>query len=404
MKLHSSLMTAVTETVYQIFHDQKMADKAIQHVLKSNKKWGSRDRAFIAENCYEMVRWWRLLHFINESRVNNLHPSTLMRLLGILLRMKGIDLPEWSEFKGLSRSHIKFRYDEAQKIRKVKESIPDWLDQLGADELGEKWESVLSSLNVTAPLTIRVNTLKTNYSQLAMALIPHGVKLHPIPDVPNAARVEERSNLFSLPEFKEGLFEVQDAGSQLIPMMTGVKPGLRVIDACAGAGGKSLQLACMMENKGAIIAMDIEEWKLEELKKRARRNGIHNIETRLITGKVIKRLRGSADVVLLDVPCSGLGVLRRNPDAKWKLQPSTIEELHSKQAEILQSYSSMVKDGGILVYATCSILPSENEKQVAAFLAKNPQFQLVEERWSDLSGGLMDGFYMARMARQDKQD
>ncbi len=205
MKLHSSLMTAVTETVYQIFHDQKMADKAIQHVLKSNKKWGSRDRAFIAENCYEMVRWWRLLHFINESRVNNLHPSTLMRLLGILLRMKGIDLPEWSEFKGLSRSHIKFRYDEAQKIRKVKESIPDWLDQLGADELGEKWESVLSSLNVTAPLTIRVNTLKTNYSQLAMALIPHGVKLHPIPDVPNATRVEERSNLFSLPEFKEGL-------------------------------------------------------------------------------------------------------------------------------------------------------------------------------------------------------
>ena len=113
-----------------------MADKAIQQVLKSNKKWGSRDRAFIAENSYELVRWWRLLHYINETRTDNLHPNTIMRLLGILLRMKGIELPEWTEFKGLSRSHIKFRYDEAQKIRKVKESIPDWLDQLGGRRIG----------------------------------------------------------------------------------------------------------------------------------------------------------------------------------------------------------------------------------------------------------------------------
>lgn len=393
-------MTAVTETVYQIFHDRKMADKAIQQVLKSNKKWGSRDRAFIAENSYELVRWWRLLHYINETRTDNLHPNTIMRLLGILLRMKGIELPEWSEFKGLSRSHIKFRYDEAQKIRKVKESIPDWLDQVGAEELGERWDATLKALNQTAPLTIRINTLKTNYNQLAKDLLPKGVRLLPIADLPDSARVEERSNLFALPEFKEGMFEVQDAGSQLIPLMTGVKPGLRVVDACAGAGGKSLQLACLMENKGAIIAMDVEEWKLEELKKRARRNGIHNIETRLITGKVIKRLRASADVVLLDVPCSGLGVLRRNPDAKWKLQAETVEELQKKQAEILQSYASMVKEGGTLVYATCSILPSENEKQVAGFLEANPQFKLEEEKWSDLTGGMMDGFYMAKMVRQ----
>lgn len=403
MRLHPTLITAVTQTVYQIFHDKKMADKAIQSVLKSNRKWGSRDRAFIAENAYEMVRWWRLLHFINETRIDNLHPSTLIRLLGIQLRMKGMDLPEWPEFKGLSRSHIKFRYDEAQKIRKIKESIPDWLDQVGASELGTAWDKILASLNTTAPLTIRVNTLKTTYAQLAAALMKQGVYLQPVANVRDAATVEERSNLFSLPEFKEGLFEVQDAGSQLIPLMTGVKPGLRVIDACAGAGGKSLQLACMMENKGTIIAMDVEEWKLEELKKRARRNGIHNIETRLITGKVIKRLRGSADVVLLDVPCSGLGVLRRNPDAKWKLQPSTIEELHGKQAEILRSYSSMVKEGGTLVYATCSILPSENENQVATFLKENPGFKLVEEKWSDLASGLMDGFYMAKIIKQENQ-
>ena len=146
--------------------------------------------------------------------------------------MKGIELPEWTEFKGLSRSHIKFRYDEAQKIRKVKESIPDWLDQLGAEELGERWDATLKALNQTAPLTIRINTLKTNYNQLAKDLLPKGVRLMPIADLPDAARVEKKQS-FALPEFKEGMFEVQDAGSQLIPLMTGAKPGLRVVDACA---------------------------------------------------------------------------------------------------------------------------------------------------------------------------
>ena len=400
MKLHPSLLTAVTDTVYLIFHDKKMADKAIQQVLRSNKKWGSRDRAFIAENCYEMVRWWRMLHFINETRVDNLHPQTLLRLLGILLRMKGVDLPEWPEFKGLSRSYIKSKYELAQSTRKIRESLPDWLDQIGEEELGTSWEATIKVLNETAPLTLRINTLKTDFASLSVVLSKKGVRLIKMEGLPNAALVAERTNLFTLDEFKDGLFEIQDAGSQLIPLMTGAKPGLRVVDACAGAGGKSLQLACMMENRGTIIAMDVEEWKLEELKKRARRNGIHNIETRLITGKVIKRLRASADIVLLDVPCSGLGVLRRNPDAKWKLKPESIEEIKIKQAEILSSYAAMVKPGGILVYATCSILPSENEQQVAQFLATHPQFSLEEEKKSDLLSGRMDGFYMARMVCQ----
>ena len=397
MKLHVPLLSAVVNTVYTIFHENKMADKAIQQVLKSNRKWGARDRAFIAENSYDIVRWWRLLHYINETNINNISPSTIWKLLGIKLRLNGIDLMEMPEFKGLSRNKIKARYEEAVKIRKIKESLPDWLDDLAGEELGAQWDEMATALNKTAPLSIRINTLKTNFEALKTLLAKDKVEIRPVNGIESAAYIKERSNLFSNQAFKDGFFELQDAGSQLISIFSNVKPGMRVIDACAGAGGKSLHLACMMENKGTIIAMDVEEWKLEELKKRAKRNGLHNIDTRVITGKVVKRLKGTADLVLLDVPCSGLGVLRRNPDAKWKLKPEFIEELKVKQADILQSYSSMVKPGGKLVYATCSILPSENENQVRNFLKNNEQFVLVNEHHTYPPKDGFDGFYMALM-------
>jgi 16S rRNA (cytosine967-C5)-methyltransferase len=170
---------------------------------------------------------------------------------------------------------------------------------------------------------------------------------------------------------------------------------MRVIDACAGAGGKTLHLASLMQGKGRIVSMDIEDFKLNELKRRARRNGIPNIETRLIEGaKTIKRLAESADRLLLDVPCSGLGVIRRNPDAKWKLNPEFIARVQETQAEILSTYPVMLKPGGLMVYATCSILPVENENQVQKFLEANPNFELIEEKHVWPSEGF-DGFYMA---------
>jgi 16S rRNA (cytosine967-C5)-methyltransferase len=399
MRLHPSLLNAVVETVSTIFVEKKMADKAIQAALKSNKKWGARDRAFIAQYSYEMVRWWRLLHYINESNIDNMRPNIIWKLLGILLRLQEIDLLQMEEFKGLSRNKITARYEEAQSIRKVRESLPDWMDQLCHTELGERWESLSKALNHQAPLCIRVNSLKTNFEELKARFKKHDIDLLQVPDVANAAYLKERINVHSLPEFKDGFFEIQDAGSQLIGKFLDVKPGMRVIDACAGAGGKTLQLATMMENKGTIIAMDVEEWKLEELKKRAKRNGVHNVDTRLITGKVVKRLRESADAILLDVPCSGLGVLRRNPDAKWKLQPEFIDEIKVKQAQILEQYSSMLKPGGKLVYATCSILPSENENQVQSFLTKHPEFSLVKQYHTNPAVDKFDGFYMALLTK-----
>ena len=202
-------------------------------------------------------------------------------------------------------------------------------------------------------------------------------------------------NLFQLESYKNGLFEVQDAASQLIAPYLQVKPGMKVSDACAGAGGKALHLACLMQNKGSILAMDVEVKKLQELEKRAQRGGVRIINTSIATKDVILRNKESADRLLLDVPCSGLGVLRRNPDAKWKLTPTFMDEIQQTQASILNDYSSMLKIGGLMVYATCSILPVENNLQVKHFLENNiGKFELLNEQ-SILPSQGYDGFYMA---------
>ena len=216
-------------------------------------------------------------------------------------------------------------------------------------------------------------------------------------------KLEERANVFITAAFKNGNFEVQDANSQLVSEFLEVAPGQRVIDSCAGAGGKTLHLAALMENKGQLIALDIYANKLKELKRRAKRNGAHNIEPRPIDStKVIKKLYGTADRVLIDAPCTGMGVLKRNPDAKWKMQPEFLEKVMQTQQEILSSHSKMVKSGGKMVYATCSILPQENNQQVVKFLAseEGKDFSLEEERKLYASKTGFDGFYMARLAKK----
>lgn len=196
---------------------------------------------------------------------------------------------------------------------------------------------------------------------------------------------------------------MQDYSSQLVAPLLAPQPGMRVVDACAGGGGKTLHLASLMENKGSIIALDTQAWKLDELRLRARRAGATNIETRAIESrKTIKRLYGSADRLLLDVPCSGIGILRRNPDAKWKLQPEQIDKLRATQQEILQAYAPITKPGGRMVYATCSILPSENQDQVEKFLNSEAgkSFKLLEERRILPQDDGFDGFYMALLSRE----
>ncbi len=400
MKFHLNLIKAVNSAIYQIFEESKYADKVLERLLKSDNRWGARDRAFIAENTYEMVRFWRLITTCAGLETHELNEPNLFTLFGTWQVVKGVRIPDWQEFRNVDPKKIEHTYNQLKTKRKFIYSFPDWMDEMGVKELGKQWNKEAEALNDTAPVVIRVNLLKTSKEQLITSLASREIKTHVIEGCKDGLRLDQRQNLFITPEFKEGLFEVQDASSQLVVPFLQIEPGMRVIDACAGAGGKTLHLAAVMGNKGRIISMDTEQWKLDEMKKRGRRAGVSNVEPRLIEGpKTIKKLADTADRLLLDVPCSGMGVLKRNPDAKWKLDAGFIERLQHTQQEIVSNYSSMVKVGGKMVYATCSIFPSENEKQVERFLASHPNFELEEMKTILPSESGFDGFFMARMKR-----
>jgi 16S rRNA (cytosine967-C5)-methyltransferase len=399
MKVHRVLVEAVISALEQIFIEGKYADKVIERILKANPKWGARDRAYIAENTYEMVRWWRLINFAGDNQETNINKGSLWHLFGVWQVLKGAEYPAWTEFKNVKPAIINKRKEEAQKNIPIAQSIPDWLNELGKDQLGEDWSAEIAALNMPASFVIRVNTLKTTREKLLQELSQFEIKAELLTDYPDAIKINKRSNLFANPLFKTGMFEVQDASSQKVAAFLDVKPGMHVIDACAGAGGKTLHLSALMESKGRIVSLDTELWKLEELRKRAKRAGAQNIETRLIEANTINKLKNSADRVLLDVPCSGLGVLKRNPDSKWKLKPEFIDNIKLTQQKIITEYAEMVKPGGLMVYATCSILPMENAHQVDAFLQKNTNFEKIKEEVVSPNKTGFDGFYMALLKK-----
>ena len=401
MKLHRNLVFATIDSLHLIFNENKQADKVLKNTLKRDKRWGARDRGFIAETTYDIVRWKRLYSKIAEVK-EPFNRANLFRLFTVWATLKGIQIPDWPQFENTPTRKIKGKFDEFSKIRKFKESLPDWLDELGQKELGKKWDKEIHSLNKLADVILRVNTLKTTKEKLQNNLQELEIETENIKGYPQALKLVKRTNVFVTEAFKNGWFEVQDASSQKVAKFLNPKPGTRVVDTCAGAGGKSLHIAALMENKGQVIALDIYENKLKELKRRAKRNGAHNIETRTIdSSKVIKKLIQKADKILIDAPCSGIGVLKRNPDSKWKLQPEFLETIKNTQREILDSYSRMVKPGGQMVYATCSILPSENEKQVQDFLERKSgkDFKFVKEEKVFPSESGFDGFYMALLQK-----
>ena len=400
MRLHRNLVLAVIHALDLIYNENEYADKVVQKTLKLDKRWGVRDRKFVAETIYDMVRWKRLYNEIAGTK-EHYSRDNLWKNFAVWATLKGIDLPDWRYFEGTPTRRIKGKFDELQSIRKFRESIPDWLDETGEAELGKRWDDEIKELNKQARVILRTNTLKTNRKELQRLLHEEEIGTEIVPSAPDALVLIERKNVFLSQAFKKGLFEVQDASSQLVAPFLDIKPGQKVVDTCAGAGGKTLHLASLMENKGQIIALDIHAHKLAELKKRAKRDGAHNIETRTIEGtKSIKKLKGKADRVLIDAPCSGIGVLKRNPDSKWKLNADFIDRIRKTQAEILDQYASMVKPGGKLVYATCSILPSENEKQVKAFLTNHKEFDMIKDKKVSPAASGFDGFYMALLERK----
>jgi 16S rRNA (cytosine967-C5)-methyltransferase len=403
MRLHRNLVYTTIDSLHAIFNEGEYADKVVARALKKDKRWGSSDRKFVAETIYEIVRWKRLYAEIAEVK-EPYDRDDLWRMFAVWAVLRGYPIPDWRQLEGTPQRKIKGRFDELSKIRKYRESIPDWMDELGVKELGEAlWTKEIEAQNQQAQVILRVNTLKTTKQKLRAILMDLNIETDYLDNQPDALVLKERANVFLTDAFKDGFFEVQDANSQLVAAFLDVKPGMKVVDTCAGAGGKTLHMASLMENKGLLIAMDLYESKLKQLKLRAKRNGAFNIEYRIIDStKVIKKLYEKADRVLIDAPCSGLGVLKRNPDSKWKLQPEFIDNIRKVQAEVLENYSRIVKPGGKLVYATCSVLPSENQEQVKKFLTteNGKNFTFVQDKKILASDSGFDGFYMALLERK----
>jgi len=398
MKLHPNIIQSVIISLKKIFIEGAYADDIVRNLLQSNPKWGSRDRRFIAGSIYTIVRWWRRYEFIAETSVND--PLRFEKIVAVYLYdtyKSEIETPlpaaiDIKEFEKLSES--------AKSNRAVEASIEEWMDALGENELGkERWEKELIFLNKEADVFIRVNTLKQQAKEVRTILEKEGVLAESFGELRETLKLKERKPLQRLASYLNGYYEVQDVGSQLISHYLTPTPNATVIDACAGAGGKTLHIATLMKNKGKIISMDIEAPKLKELEKRALRAGVTIIQTKTIRENTISSLKNTADFLLLDVPCSGIGVLRRNPDDKWKLSKNRIEQLVQIQQGILQEYSVMLKPGGVVVYATCSILPSENDKQIDLFLKSNSNFVLEKKQTIYPSEG-GDGYFMARLIKK----
>jgi 16S rRNA (cytosine967-C5)-methyltransferase len=395
----------VTQTCLEVYaavrHEGKLADRVLEHILRERKHLYSLERRTIAERVYSLLRRQRLVDFLADKAVRGFAtlPTTQKDLwrLAIVRRLEGEDAsaivealslsgPDAKVLKGLE-VHLEglAKLSPLQHLA-IEASLPDFLARRLLDELGDEARDAAAAMNVRGPLTVRTNTLKTTREELQRRLEQADVVVRPTPLSPFGLFLETRVNVYSLEAFKEGLFEVQDEGSQLLGMLVDAPPR-KVVDACAGAGGKSLQLAAQMKNKGDLHALDVESRRLEDLRLRARRAGVHNIRVQRIDPgpealEQLKALHHGCERVMVDAPCSGTGTFRRKPDARYRLEEKSLAEHVARQKTLLERFSDLVKPGGRLIYGTCSILSEENEEVVNDFLGRHPEFSLAPaEKW-----------------------
>ncbi len=369
-----ALLDTATAALADMLPFAQPADGVLSGFFRKRPKLGGRDRAFIAESAYGVIRRLRSLEQVAEGR----HPRKL--LLAWLAKHGGHTLREFEN--NVSKNELEWlkgikgiRLDDAPAA--VKLDVPDWLHDRLAAQYGDQLEALMSALNRPAPLDLRISRMSRE--AVLENLSADGIEGEPTPYSPWGLRLKGKPSLNKEPMFVDGVIEVQDEGSQLLALLTGAKRGEMVCDFCAGAGGKTLALGAMMKNTGRLYAFDVAEKRLANLKPRLARSQLSNVQPQLIANEndaKIKRLAGKFDRVLVDAPCSGLGTLRRNPDLKWRQTPESVAELTLKQAAILHSAARLVKTGGRLVYATCSLLPDENEAIVETFLAAHPEFTL----------------------------
>jgi 16S rRNA (cytosine967-C5)-methyltransferase len=384
--LRDDLVDAAVLEVYGLAHQQGwLADRALERVLRRERRLWAAERRAVAEAVYGMVRWRAQMEWLlGEAGPGAAAP---LRYALWLARFGGLDpaaaarrlaVPAQAlrPLEGAGR-RIEAIADPVERLA-VEESLPRWIAGRFAAEMGlEEARRLAHAMNQRAPLTVRANLLKATREDLRRRLAAEGVASTPTPHSPWGLVLDGHENAFALPSFREGWFEIQDEGSQLLALACGARPGQKVVDFCAGAGGKALALAMEMHGKGSLFAVDVDAGRLDEARRRARRGGIHNLRDRLVppsgpaAEEALADLAGQADRVLVDAPCSGLGTLRRKPDARWRLSPEDPARFAALQREIAARAARLVKPGGRLVYATCAIGREENE-EVAGVLAAGP--------------------------------
>ncbi len=378
MRLPPWIVGSTEEALRDVLRFTGPADVVLSRFFREHPKLGSRERGAIAEAVYALLRQRSALTQFAESGQG---PQMRRIALLALAESAGIDaLGGLSEDEHAWLTRV-MAIDRRSLSRSMRASFPDWILARFDAQYGEAdTDALVDALNRPAPLDLRVNTLKSTLEDAEAALAHAGVLFERTPIAPLGLRLPRKPALQNLDLFKNGGIEVQDEGSQLLAHLLGARRGEMVVDFCAGAGGKTLAIGALMRNTGRLYAFDVSDKRLAKLKPRMARSGLSNVHPVVIAHEndaKVKRLAGKADRVLVDAPCSGLGTLRRNPDVKWRQTPEGVLELNAKQAAILASAARLVKPGGRLVYATCSLLQEENESIVAQFLAANDAFMLV---------------------------
>jgi 16S rRNA (cytosine967-C5)-methyltransferase len=373
-----------------VSRSDRPADLVANAFFRARRFIGGGDRRAVADRAWSILRHYgQLSWWLDRTR----HPDRSARayVAADLVLVEGLALRDLQAlFDGGRYRPPPIDEAETRALRQmeghslshptqpdwVRLNIQEWVVPHLREAYGEAWGREIAALETPPPVDLRVNRLKATVEEARRALHREGIETEPMRYAPDGLRLKRRLSVVAGEAFQNGLVEIQDEGSQLVAALVDARPGLQVVDYCAGAGGKTLAIAAGMNNKGRVVAMDILETRLDRSAQRLRRAGAHNVERRALgeNAKWLKRHRQSFDRVLVDAPCTGTGTWRRNPDGRWTLAPNDLDELLPKQAAILDAAARLAKPGGILIYATCSVLPAENERQVERFLEGHPDF------------------------------
>ena len=415
--LNNKILAETLSMLPEILKFNIPTDKILSNYFKQNNKLTNQQRNIIADIIYGILR-----NYYKISKVVKINDYP--RVLGVFC----LKLAKFDEITELRKQFMTIPWDDLDKIEFHNDDssiteLPQWLTERLVKQLGrEEFYRLAKSLNQEASLDLRVNTLKENVANVKNILQADGIIASNMPYSPYGLRIDGRVNLLKHALYKNGSIEIQDESSQLATMLLSPKRGAMVVDFCAGSGGKTLMLATLMRDSGRIFALDINEKRLDNIYPRIERSGLTNIYPQLISHLddiKVKRMHGKMDSVFVDAPCSGLGTLRRNPDLKFRQNEATITELRAKQLAILTAASKLVKNGGDLVYATCSILDCENQDIIVKFLEQNVAFEIIPiGEWLKTSNNLVlvdnkflsllphihhtDGFFAVKLRKKIK--